>query len=61
MQWKLTDILIIDEISMVHGEFFDFLEGLAREFRESNEPFGGIQLVCAGDFFQLPPVSKPGY
>lgn len=41
---------------MVDGEFFDKLEELARKIRNNGRPFGGIQLVVTGDFFQLPPV-----
>lgn len=55
-RWLRTKILIIDEISMVDGELFDKLEGIARMMRNNGRPFGGIQLVVTGDFFQLPPV-----
>ena len=55
-RWLRTKILIIDEISMVDGELFDKLEGIARAMRNNGRPFGGIQLVITGDFFQLPPV-----
>jgi len=58
-RWKKTDVLIIDEVSMVSGQLFDSLEQLAREIRENKRPFGGIQLICVGDFFQLPPVRSP--
>ncbi|KJF61367.1 mitochondrial DNA helicase [Coccidioides immitis RS] len=56
-RWLRTKVLIIDEISMVDGEFFDKLEELARKVRSNGRPFGGIQLVVTGDFFQLPPVA----
>ena len=55
-RWIRTKILIIDEISMVDGDLFDKLEGVARVMRNNGRPFGGIQLVITGDFFQLPPV-----
>lgn len=55
-RWLRTKILIIDEISMVDGDLFDKLEGIARSMRNNGRPFGGIQLVITGDFFQLPPV-----
>lgn len=55
-RWRKTKILIIDEISMVDGDLFDKLEGIARNIKNSGLPFGGIQLVITGDFFQLPPV-----
>lgn len=59
-RWMRTKVLIIDEISMVDGELFDKLEGIARIVRNSGRPFGGIQLVITGDFFQLPPVPDSG-
>jgi len=45
---------------MVDGLLFDKLEELARILRKSDQPFGGIQLVITGDFFQLPPVADDG-
>ena len=50
--------LIVDEISMVDGDFFDKLESVARAVKSSDKPFGGITLVLCGDFLQLPPISK---
>ena len=54
--WRETDALIIDEISMMDAAFFEKLDELGRLLRESDKPFGGIQLLCFGDFFQLPPI-----
>lgn len=51
-----TDILIIDEISMVAPDLLDAMDLLARMARRDNSPFGGIQVVAIGDLFQLPPV-----
>ena len=51
-----TDVLIIDEISMVAPDLLDAVDLLARQARRNNEPFGGIQVVAIGDLFQLPPV-----
>ncbi|KAF3930680.1 hypothetical protein ABW19_dt0208047 [Dactylella cylindrospora] len=59
-RWLRTKVLIIDEISMVDGELFDKLEGVARILKNNGRPFGGIQLVVTGDFFQLPPVPDNG-
>ncbi|XP_065513326.1 ATP-dependent DNA helicase PIF1 [Caloenas nicobarica] len=56
--WLACQHLIIDEISMVDGKFFDRLEAVARAVRKQDEPFGGIQLIICGDFLQLPPVCK---
>lgn len=54
-----TDILVIDEISMLNEKLFETLDYLCKHFRKkTDEPFGGIQLICSGDFFQLPPVCK---
>ncbi|CAK5280080.1 unnamed protein product [Mycena citricolor] len=55
-RWRNTRTLVIDEISMIDGVLFDKLEYIAREVRECQRPFGGIQLVISGDFYQLPPV-----
>lgn len=51
-----TDVLVIDEISMVAPDLLDAIDILARTARHNNEPFGGIQVVAIGDMFQLPPV-----
>ncbi|MDW2995070.1 MAG: DEAD/DEAH box helicase [Alphaproteobacteria bacterium] len=51
-----TDVLIIDEISMVAPDLLDAIDILARYARRNNAPFGGIQVVGIGDVFQLPPV-----
>lgn len=56
-KWRQTKVLIIDEISMITPEFFNKVDRLARVIRHRKEvPFGGIQLILTGDFFQLPPV-----
>lgn len=54
--WKNTDVLIIDEISMLSLKLFDLLNELGKLLRGNSRPFGGIQLIFSGDFFQLPPV-----
>jgi ATP-dependent DNA helicase PIF1 len=56
--WHGTDLLIIDEISMMTGELFDKLNALAKRIRSDKRPFGGMQVLLVGDFFQLPPVNK---
>jgi len=50
--------LVIDEISMLDGRYFDAMDAVARAVRKNDRPFGGIQLILSGDFFQLPPVNK---
>lgn len=52
-----TSVLIIDEVSMLHAHQLDMVDYLAQIFRQSTAPFGGMQVVLAGDFFQLPPVA----
>ena len=51
-------ILAVDEISMLNIEAFEYINEVLRAVRECNDPFGGIQVLFIGDFFQLPPVEK---
>jgi len=53
-----TNVLIIDEVSMLAPKTLDMVEAVCREARQSREPFGGLQIVLVGDFFQLPPIIK---
>ncbi len=53
-----TDVLIIDEISMLHDFRLDMVDTVCRIVRGRDEPFGGIQLIMSGDFFQLPPINR---
>lgn len=56
--WRNTDTLIIDEISMMSDELFEKLDALGRLLRRCPEkPFGGLQILCFGDFYQLPPIN----
>ena len=55
-----TDILVIDEVSMMHAWLFDMVDQVCRIIRRDPRPFGGMQVVLSGDFFQLPPVSVSG-
>lgn len=57
-QIRRTDTLIIDEVSMMHDYNLDMVDQAMRLIRENDEPFGGIQVILCGDFFQLPPVAK---
>ncbi len=54
---RQTDILIIDEISMLDGATLEKLNDLFKKARSNNAAFGGLQVIFSGDFFQLPPVS----
>lgn len=51
-------VLVIDEISMVSPELFRTIDKILRAFKQSAQPFGGVQIILSGDFFQLPPISK---
>jgi ATP-dependent DNA helicase PIF1 len=59
-QWKKIDVLIIDEVSMMSQKIFEILDSIGRKVRTDSAqlPFGGIQLVFSGDFYQLPPVIR---
>ena len=54
--WKSTQILFIDEFSMLGLSLFEKLEELGRKIRKDDRPFGGLQIVVIGDVLQLPPV-----
>jgi ATP-dependent DNA helicase PIF1 len=56
--WLCTDLLIIDEISMMTAELLDKLNEIGKKVRGNKKPFGGIQILLVGDFYQLPPVNK---
>jgi len=51
-----TDVLILDEVSMIAPDLMDAMDILARRARKNDAPFGGIQVIAIGDLFQLPPV-----
>ncbi len=51
-------VLIIDEISMLHSEMFDLVDRVCRAFKDADKPFGGLQIIVSGDFFQLPPIDR---
>jgi len=55
---KKTKVLIIDEISMFDARRLDLVDRMCKAIREPFLPFGGIQIVMSGDFFQLPPVEQ---
>jgi len=57
---KKADILIIDEVSMLHDFRLDMVDDTLRYVRGNDQPFGGMQVVLCGDFFQLPPVNRSG-
>ncbi len=58
--WRKTKVLIVDEVSMMSLKIFEIVEEIARNARSSESPFGGMQVVFLGDFYQLPPVGTHG-
>jgi hypothetical protein len=61
--WKRMEkvkVLIIDEVSMLHHFRLDMVDAVLKAFKRNDLPFGGIQVILCGDFFQLPPVSRYG-
>jgi ATP-dependent DNA helicase PIF1 len=57
-RFRETRVLIIDEVSMLHGARLDMVDLVCRELKDKTKPFGGLQVVLCGDLFQLPPVSR---
>ncbi len=57
---KSANVLIIDEISMIKASQFEAVNKICQYVRRNPRPFGGIQVICSGDFFQLPPVERSG-
>lgn len=57
-RFERTQVLVVDEVSMLSARLFDFVERICRAMKRNEEPFGGMQIVLSGDFFQLPPISK---
>lgn len=57
-QFEKTEVLVIDEISMLHAHRLDIVDRVCQGFKKNFLPFGGIQIVMSGDFFQLPPISR---
>ena len=58
--WKAADVLIVDEVSMMSMKMFNMLNEIGKKVRNNPRPFGGIQVIFSGDFYQLPPVSRTG-
>lgn len=58
---RATDILIVDEISMVANHVFERLNCIMKSARDSKKPFGGVRMIVTGDFCQLPPVNAFEY
>ncbi len=57
-RYNTTDVLVIDEVSMLHGRRLDMVNDTCKLLRKSERPFGGLQVILVGDLFQLPPVNR---
>jgi len=58
--WKRTKCIILDEVSMLSKKIFEIIDELAKIIHGSSMPFGGMQVIFTGDFFQLPPIGTDG-
>ena len=56
--WNTLDAIIVDEVSMIHPQLFILFDQIARLHRRNNLPFGGIQMILIGDFYQLCPIKQ---
>jgi ATP-dependent DNA helicase PIF1 len=59
-RYNAADVLVIDEVSMLHGQRLNMVNEVAKLLRHNDKPFGGLQVVLVGDLFQLPPISRAG-
>lgn len=57
-RYNSTDVLVIDEVSMLHGHRLDMVNEVCKLLRKSDKSFGGLQIILVGDLFQLPPISR---
>lgn len=55
-----TQVLVIDEVSMLHHFRLDLIDEICRHMKNTDKPFGGMQVILCGDFFQLPPIARFG-
>lgn len=56
--WTNTEILVVDEVSMMSQKVFELLDLIGKKTRRNKDHVGGIQLIFSGDFYQLPPVGS---
>jgi ATP-dependent DNA helicase PIF1 len=59
-RYNSVDVLVIDEVSMLHGSLLDIVNQAAKLLRQNPAPFGGLQVILVGDLFQLPPINRGG-
>lgn len=60
-RFEKTKVLIIDEVSMLHDYRLDLIDWICRQMKRNEKPFGGMQIILCGDFFQLPPVTRSSF
>jgi len=53
-----SKVLVMEEVSMLTSETLSLVDTVCREIKQNSQPFGGMQVIFVGDFFQLPPVVK---
>lgn len=57
--WYHLKCLIIDEVSMMSLKILLILDKIGRKlYNKPDIPFGGLQLIFSGDFYQLPPIKS---
>jgi len=56
--WKNAQVIVLDEVSMLSKKVFEIIEEIGRQVKHNDLPFGGMQVVFIGDFFQLPPIGS---
>jgi ATP-dependent DNA helicase PIF1 len=56
--WLGSDVLIIDEVSMMTPELLDKLDLIGQGIKKNKQPFGGLQVILVGDMYQLPPINR---
>jgi ATP-dependent exoDNAse (exonuclease V) alpha subunit len=59
-RYNAADVLVLDEVSMLHGERLNMVNEVAKLLRKNDKPFGGLQVILVGDLFQLPPITRGG-
>lgn len=59
-QFEKTEVLVIDEVSMLSAHHLDMINAVCQTLKKNHFPFGGLQIVMSGDFFQLPPITRNG-
>ena len=57
-KYQYLEVLIIDEISIIGKETFKDLDIDLKNIKQNLLPFGGVSLLLAGDFLQIPPVNQ---